>query len=220
VLAYLPATHAGRGAPSGGGGGALALDCGGGNCPATNTTSGLTALITLSTTNTSGVAVLCHVGTNGVPTAVTSAHLTWAYRTNTSSGGTSISEWTAPFSSALSSEVITATFAGAQTFVELNAYGIANAATSSYFDSNGSLPALGSGDTASVSTSNANDFISACYNSNTANPAASSSLTLVPGSGNNYTLSGYVIVSATQSALPVGTTVTEGVAGIGDAIIK
>src|SRR5262249_55559954 len=61
-------------ATHGGGGGPLSLDCGGGACPNSGTSSLNTATIILSTTNSSGIAILCgSVNLSSAPTPAVSS---------------------------------------------------------------------------------------------------------------------------------------------------
>ena len=97
------------------------------------------------------------------------------------------------------------------------AFAIGNAKTSSYFDPNVALPATSTGGAASVTTSNAKDFIFGCANmaANTGNTAGSG-WTLIANSA--FLMGEYRIVSATQSGLALTATTGTISGSIADAI--
>jgi len=121
----------------------------------------------------------------------------------------------------LTADTITVNFVGTSSFYSVVVFGINGVPSSSQLDSNGALP--GTTNTAStpltLTTSNANDFLFACY-------SQSSNTTVTAGSGwtaiaaqANFQFCEYQIVTTTQSALAANlssnTTIRN---GMGDAV--
>lgn len=163
-----------------------------------NAGAGTSVSVPLTTTTGSGVIVVLYIG-NAAPAAsnpVTGAGLSFTNRFSTSSGGNFFAEYTAPYTSNFSGN-ITVT-ASASTFLTSLAFGIGGAATSSFFDANGSLPGTaGSGNT-TISTSNANDFIFGFNVNNAGAPGAP--WTLIDATAqSNFLQASYRIESTTQT---------------------
>ena len=196
----------------------LALD---GNGFANKSAPTTSASVTLTTTHPNDVIVL-DIVQNG--TAVSSvsdvAGLNWHQRAVAGTAGQTIYEYYAIAANALSADVITVNFAGAAGYVDLNAFGVSGANTSSPFDSNVSVPASPAASAGSITTSNANDLIIAGYRfGSNAAPAAGSGWTAINASGNYY-LSEYQIVSATQAGLVATASTGDENGGIIDAIAQ
>jgi hypothetical protein len=124
--------------------------------------------------------------------------------------------------SALSNEAITVNFSGVAPVITVDVFAISGADTTIINDSNVALPntTVTSGNTVSLTTSNANDFLIGFYGFNsTANPTQGAGWTLI--SGANFFMTEYKIVSATQSGTvaTIGTGDTDEAAGIADAVI-
>ncbi len=179
------------------------------------TTSSLSA--SLTTTHSSDVIIAIVYGQNTATgsyrTATMSdgAGLTWtgvgSYQEINNSGGNSFfgQIYYAISASTLSSDSIKVTWSSAPTaqgFIQV--FGVSGANTSTPFDSHSGLPSFpGNGNYASVSTSNALDFIFGLENTNTTSaPTIGSGWSaLTSGVANSYTGSEYQVVSATQSGL-------------------
>jgi hypothetical protein len=149
---------------------------------------------------------------------------TWANRAAVpQSGPNAIEVWYAKASGPLSSDVITPTFSGAASSQASIAFGVSCANLSTPFDSNGSLPntIANLATAATISTSNANDFIYGFYVfAGTATPTAGSGFTLISNVGSfGYMMTEYQIVTSTQSglAVSVGTGAGDTKSGGGDA---
>lgn len=207
--------------------GRAALDpaSGGGGCSSTfaldgtpqQAHSGGTASQALPAFSNSACNQIAYVDiiTNGGPvTGVTSANATWSKRTNTINGSTTHELWFAKPAAALTSEVVTvATTTSA--FFTAYIFAFSGSHIASPFDGNGAIPSVTNGGTCTFTTSNANDILIAGGVSGNTSP--DTSYTLIFGSGTNFLLSEYQIVSATQSASTVPQT-SNGT--ICDAIIK
>ena len=207
-----------NGGATGTGAGSLALD---GNGFANKSAPTTSASVTLTTTHPNDVIIL-DIVQNG--TAVSSvsdvAGLNWHQRAVAGTAGQTIYEYYAIAANALSADVITVNFAGAAGYVDLNAFGVSGANTSSPFDSNVSVPASPAASAGSITTSNANDLIIAGYRfGSNAAPAAGSGWTTLNASGNYY-LSEYQIVSATQAGLVATASTGDENGGIIDAIVQ
>ena len=179
------------------------------------------ASVSLTTTHTNDVIILDIVQNSASVSSVTdTAGLVWHQRAVTGTGVQTIYEYYAIAANALSSDVITVNFAGAASYVDLNAFGVSGANTSSPFDSNVSVPATPAASTGAVTTSNANDFIVAGYRfGSDATPAAGSGWTAINASGDYY-LSEYKIVSSTQAGLVATASTGDENGGIVDAIVQ
>ena len=148
------------------------------------------------------------------------AGLIWHQRAVAGSGPQTIYEYYAIAANALSADAITVNFAGTASYVDLNAFGVSGANTSSPFDSNVSVPATPATSTGSITTSNANDLIIAGYRfGSNATPAAGAGWTAINASGSYY-LSEYQIVSATQAGLVATASTGDENGGIVDAIVQ
>src|SRR2546427_4700265 len=195
------------------GGGSLALDG-----SAFNIASATSVSASLTTTNANDVIyvmVTTDVGTINTPTAT---GLTFSLRKSVAAanGYPAISTYYAIASSTLSAKSITAT-ASSNGWIIINAFGIAGAYTTAPFDTNAAVPASATGAagtaTATISTSNANDFVIGTVGDNDPTDACSSAT-----AGSGFTVIGdshsavregaseYKIVSATQTGLSVSLT--------------
>src|SRR4029077_20110557 len=114
------------------------------------------------------------------------AGLVWHQRAVAGTGSQTIYEYYAIAANAVAADTITVNFTGTASYVDLNAFGISGANTSSPFDSNLSLPATPADSLGTVTTSNANDFIFAAYRSLDPTPSAGSGWTAINASGGYY----------------------------------
>ena len=116
----------------------------------------------------------------------------------------------------LSADAITVNFTGTASYVDLNAFGISGANTSSPFGT--SAPVTATTSTGALTTSNANDFVFAGYRfASDATPGAGSSWTAI-NAGSGYYLSEYQVVSAPQTGLVATASTTDENGGIVDAV--
>ncbi len=197
--------------------GPLALDGNGfSSRPFESTTS---TSVTLTTANANDVIILDIVQNGTTVSSVSdTADLVWHQRAVAGSGSDTIYEYYAIAPNALSADAITVNFAGTASYVDLNAFGISGANTSSPFDT--SVPATPASSTGAVTTSNANDLIFAAYRFSTdATPSAGSSWTAINASGGYY-LSEDQIVSATQAGLVATASTADENGGIVDAVVQ
>lgn len=209
--------------PSGGGGtgcgaASFALD---GNNNA-NKSTGTSLPVTLTTTGGCGIIVVGLVGFDvsaGVPTAT---GLTFTQRgSGINVGGQFTQVYTAPYSTNFSG-TITATTSSSG-FDTVLAFGISGPPSSSFFDTNASLPGqnttAGATTTATISTSNANDFIYFIgLDENNSSTAITAPFTVLYHA--NLMVSGYQIVSSTQSSISATYTTPSFQGSQIDAIIK
>ena len=182
-----------------------------------NAGSGATVVVSLTTTTGSGVIVVA-ANTNAASVSnVTAAGLSFVQRTSiTGISGTTITNWTAPYSSNFSGNITVTPASSA--FTAVTAFGIGGAPSTSYFDPNGSLPVESTGTILSITTSNANDFIFANYATSNASSTAGSGFAAISAAA-NFQLVEYVIVSTTQSGLSAGMGGSTPNGGILDAIL-
>lgn len=182
--------------------------------------SSTTLVLNLTTTNAPGVIVVATYS-NFNATAVTSVTATGLVFTSrstaTNTGGNFITEWTAPYTLNFSGN-ITITYDGATSSAGM-AWGISDAATSSYFDTNVSLPVTNTTTTGLISTSNPNDFIYSIIGTTTSSNTPGSGWTAVASNTLQFWIVQYQIVSSLQTNL--AETLGSGTAqmSIGDAII-
>ncbi len=185
-----------------------------------------TPTVTISTAGTSGVLVLVNTINASVqqtPSVASTTLGSWdarAYKEAAGANFASITLFTAPFSSALVSEVITYTL-GAGTIggvMTTDVFEISGCALSSYYDTNVNFPIQSNSYPISINTSNANDFIISAYRGDEDTHTAGSGWTLISG-GPGFQYVQYQIVSATQSGLSATTTGGTPNTGIADAII-
>ena len=196
----------------------LVLD---GNGFANNAAASTSTSVSLTTSSANDVIIL-DILQNGTTVSLVSdtAGLVWHPRAVAGAGGQTIYEYYAIAPNALSPDVITVTFAGAASYVDLNAFGVSGANTSSPFDSNVSVPATPATSTGSITTSNANDFIFAGYRfGGTVMPTAGAGWTAINASGGYY-MSEYQIASATQAGLVATASTVDEYGGIVDAIVQ
>lgn len=187
----------------------------------------------LTTTHTNCIVIVCSESNDDQITGISdTAGLTWALRKavvgDNGFGGARVEEvWWARAASILSSDTITVQYGELVSYAAVTAFGISGAlASGSPFDTNGALPAStayvdgGSATTVALTTSNANDFLFACYRIGVADPTQGAGWTLVSGNDASFHLVEYKIVSATQSGLSaaVGTGAGSQQTGIGDAV--
>ncbi len=181
--------------------------------------------ITASTTASTGrffVAIL----TNAFRVdSITSANVTFTQRasvqtnidfTPCNAASDCISLWSGTYSSQLSSEVMTITYAGVTTFSTIDGFGVTG---QNGFDANAALPWQTSAGPAQITTSNANDMILCAYRFNgTASPTQGTGMTII--SGADFMLTEYKKVTATQAGFscPIGTGDTDELGSLGDAV--
>jgi len=197
--------------------GSLALD---GNAfssrPFVSTSS---AGVALTTKNADDVIIL-EIVQNGTTVSSVSdtADLTWNVRAVAGTGPYTIYEYYAIAPNALSADAITVDFAGTASYVDLNAFGISGANTSSPFDT--SVPVTPATSTGTVTTSNADDLVFASYRfTSDATPSAGPSWTAINASGGYY-LSEYQITSAPQTGLVATASTADENGGIVDSIVQ
>jgi hypothetical protein len=175
--------------------------------------------VTLTTANVNDVIIL-NIEENGTTVGSVSdaAGLTWNLQAVAGTGGDLLYQYYAVAPNALSADAISVNFAGTASFVDLNAFGISGANTSSPFD-NTSIPGTSDSSTVSVTTSNANDLILAAYRLFPANPSAGSGWTA--NESGDYYLSEYQIVSTAQAGLVATVSNSGGTinGGIVDAVV-
>lgn len=182
--------------------------------PATANSSGTTTTVTISTTASSGRVVVISLSNNAIGT-VSGSTLGAFTRRATINSPTGIDEWTATYSSALTSEVITVTPTPGASFTTVTAFAVTGGVGG--FDTNGSLPSTSASGTVSISTTTANTFIYAGYRSSNSNPLAGTGWTQISG-GSNFMMVEYQIVSVVQSGTIATTSAVTLNGGIGDAI--
>lgn len=185
----------------------MALSLDGSNFGSNGSASQL--IVSLTTSAGSGVIVMCCVENDGPLTSVTAPSLTFALLTNpqnSTNAGQFVEIWTAPYTSNFSGN-ITINSTGAAFFTAV-VFGIGGAATSSYFDSNGSLPLANPNPAAEIgpaSTSNAKDFIFGCALGSGSNSVdATNWLPIQAGANADFFLCGYQIVSVTKTGIVFG----------------
>src|SRR5271166_6369566 len=168
----------------------------------TNATS-TSVSVSLTTTAGSGVIVVSYIG-NAAPASsnpVTASGLSFTQRgTTVSAGSNYLAIYTAPYSSNFSG-TITVT-ASTTTYLTAVCWGVGGAATTSYFDTNVSLPFQSSSVVAAgpINTSNANDFIfAAAVNNDTISDP--NFVQLSAGGAADFNSVGYYIASSPQTAL-------------------
>ncbi len=175
----------------------------------------------LTTGNAEDVIVL-FIETNGGPVTTVSdtAGLTWTRRRSVVYGSVQqLDEWYAVAPTALSGDIITVS----QTYsayLAACAVAVSGANTSDPFDANSSVPAAAAGASASISTSNAADFVIGAYRVGaTASPTAGAGWT--QDCGKYYLLVEHQFTSAAQSGLvlTIGTGSGNEQVGIADAIV-
>lgn len=194
---------------------ALALE----GTPVHNNASSGSSIVTGAFTTTQAAEVVIAITINSVTiSSITGGGLTFAKRTSNAAG---IEEWAAPAAAALSGVQFTINFSGATGFVTTDTFAVSGQDTATVFDANAAVPANGTADPGSISTSNANDFILGAFRfAATAAPTQGAGYTKI--SGADFQLSEYQIVSATQSGLSitVGTGVGNANGFVGDAIMQ
>ena len=117
------------------------------------------------TTATANDVIILYILQNGTTVSAVSdaAGLIWHQRAVAGTAPDTIYEYYAIAPNALSADAITVNFAGAPSYVDLNAFGVSGANTSSPFDNNVSVPATPTASTGSITTSNTSNFIFAGY---------------------------------------------------------
>ena len=182
-----------------------------------NTGTGSTLSASLTTSNANDVIIAVATGQNGAtgtyqtPSMSDSSSLTWHSRSTlqelSNAGGYSYygQVFYAIAASALSADSIKITWNSAPTqFGTLQVFGVSGANTASPFDGNGGLPSFATGAYASVTTSNANDFIyGAELTANTVSPTTGGGFSAIESGIGSNLASEYKVVSSTQSALSV-----------------
>ena len=184
------------------------------------------ASVTLTTASANDVIIL-NIVENGSAIASVSdtAGLTWQERAVAGTSPYPIYQYYAIAPHALSADSITVNFTSSPLYypyyVDLHAFGISGANTSSPFDTNASIPATSNNSTVSATTSNANDLIFAAYRLSAPTASAGSGWTAIGASADNY-LSEYQIVSTTQSGLVATASLATGQenGGIIDAVVQ
>lgn len=187
---------------------------------------------TLTTSAGSGVIVaMVLFANNGGATvsSVTATGLTFTARpggTYTNASNTVV-EYTAPYTTNFSGAV-TVNLTGGPAFLSILAFGVGGAATNSFFDANGAVPAIKSTTnavSAAISTNNANDFLYLLTlpgsGSDTFTDSQSANWTVIYEDASTLFLgAAYRIVSATVSGLTVTDNTNAMVGSLVDAIIQ
>jgi hypothetical protein len=184
-------------------------------------TGGTSTSVTLTTTQTNDLVVVCIQANSGVITSVSdTASLIWT-QIGVRTGTTAVYYAKAP--SILSSDVITVNYNSTVGFDAVQAAAFSGSNTSTPLDSNGALPGTTttSGTPLTLTTSNAKDLLFACYALN-GGETAGAGWTLVPNSGSTgFDAFEYQIVNSTQSATPANlSSNTQIKAGIGSAVVS
>ena len=148
---------------------------------------------------------------------MTAVGLTFTSRSTANDGaGDYVFTYTAPYTSNFSGSI--AVVMNSASYTTIAAFGIGGAATSSYFDTNASLPGVVNADQANgatISTTNANDFLMFVVGGN-CTTVDSPWTTLVSA---DYLTVAYLIVSSPQS--DIYATLSSGASpSITDAIVK
>ena len=175
----------------------------------------LSAALTTQLSNDVVIAIVygqnTQTGQYRTPTMSDTAGLTWNARSSlqeeSNAGGNSM--YTQIFyaiaASPLTSDNISVTWSSSPTLYGwIQVFGVSGANTSSPFDSNSALPAFATaGNYATVSTSNANDFVYGLENTaGTSAPTVGTGFApLVSGQAASYTAGDYAITSVAQGAL-------------------
>lgn len=159
---------------------------------------------TLTCSNAGNVIVVAIVSNGSDVSSVTGGGVTFSSRGKTNSGSNYTETWVG-YASGTFNAAVTVNFTGTSSFATVHAFGINGAPSSSYFDSHGSLPSIGTTLPGTVSTSANDTFIFAALRaSDTPNPLSTGSWTQILGSsGDGYMLTEYQIVSSPQSGLSV-----------------
>jgi FecR protein len=206
---------------NGGGSGASTAPFGlDGNAFTNSAVPSVATSVSLTTSNANDVIIVDIVQNGATVSSVTdTAGLQWHLRAVAGAVPFATYEYYAIAPNALSADAITVNFVGTTSYVDVNAFGVSGANTSSPFDSNASVPAPTTS-TGSITTSNADDFIFAGYRFGfNATPTAGSGWTAINASGDYY-LSEYQIVSTTQAGLVATASSADENGGIVDAIVR
>jgi hypothetical protein len=206
--------------PSSGGGTSLSLD----GSASFGSASGISLTTGTVTTTAGSGLMICDVATNAASiSSITGTGLTFTRRAQQTptNGPTDIEEWSAPYTSNYSGAITINSSSATSTYIGGSCFGIGDAATTSSFDTNASLPGKSSSGVAAISTSSAKDFIHAIIALSTTTGSAGSGWTGIPGSGTDFVVVEYMIVSATQSSLSATLTTGGPAAGsITDAVVS
>lgn len=184
--------------------------------------SGTSYNITLSTTNSNDLIVVMSAQNGQAISSVTGTGLTFTLRTKTT-GTNDIEEWTAVASSALSSEVITISYASTATAAVGTAFGVSGTNTSSPYDSNASIPVENT--TAAdptFSTTGATTLVfGAVRTSSVSSPTAGTGWTLIYAPATKYFMAQYQTFSSSQTGttFAVGTGTGNENGSIVDAVV-
>ena len=183
-----------------------------------NTGGGDVVLPAFTTSNPSIVFVVMgrQGGSYGTPTG---SGLTFTSRGGSYSGANFIDVYYAIASSALAGVVITAPDTSSS-YTQAVVFAVSGYNTSTPFDTNGSVPASGSADPISISTTETNTFIFGAFGGSQANFTPGSGWSLIASPTNGYFLVEYQIVSSAQTGLSVdiGTGAGQGSGAYADAI--
>lgn len=229
LLALTPAsaqmTMTGVGGGFGGGAATnnLSVDCNSTTCPTFLATTGTTASVTLTTTQTNELIVVQFVGNTCTPTSIAdTSSLTWTARTGqpfTLGSGQLVYYWTAPAAAALTSDVITLTCGAGYSFSAMVAYGVAGYKTSGAFDSGG--PQSLTSDPVSITTANQFTMVTGAFAVNTSTPTAGAGYTQIGNTNSDFALFEYKIVnSAGVNSVTLGTGAGASHGGVADAIVS
>lgn len=202
------------------GGTPLSLDGLGAEANSSNATTSATIVTSLS--NNIIVACLLANGENA-STVVGSSLGSFTRRARIIVSGNNVEVWWVLAPSPLSGggEGITVTFPN-PTFNTVTAFAVNGAKTSAPFDTDPSLPAIGSSDPLSVSTAATNTLVFAAYRmAGTANPTFGGGFTQIQGLGNFFAV-GCKIFSSPQTGLsiPLATGAGDSNGSIADAIVQ
>ena len=142
---------------------------------------------------------------------------TWSVRKSGFVGVKVFDYYYSKVSGTLSSDTITVTYVGS-TFYSVVAFALSGVVSSSQFDSNGSLPASAGASTVTYSTSNAADFLLSYSALGSSTGTAQSGWTLISGSGVNFMVAQYKLVTAIQTSQSVGNGGGSGLSTLADGI--
>ncbi len=190
---------------------ALSLD---GTASGNGVTSSLVTT-TLACSNAGNVICVAVLANGQNVTSITGGSVTFTQRAVI---GSYIELWTG-YASGTFNSALTVNIGGGGAFTTAHAFGVSGCPSSSYFDTNVSLPNEGTTDPRTVSTTAADTFIIGAFRmAGTQDPTQGSGFTKILG--NNYLLTEYKIVSAqTSLSVTIGTGVGDSNGAIGDALV-
>lgn len=186
-----------------------------------NITSGSSTTVALTTSGPAKIIVVATINqtTDAPMTSISSANTSgWSLRARQANGtaGNSIEIWSGVAAAALTSEIITLTFAGSIGFGTFDIFGVAGA-DAAIWDANAALPDKQTTGTCSITTTASETMLLGCYRCALSNPTAGAGWSVIGNT--NFQLVEYKLVSSPQSAMPAAISSGTPNAGLGDAIV-